>query len=74
MFPEFRDVISQLKGHDAHFTRLFDKHNELDQLIRNMESHTVPGTPVEIENLKKEKLVLKDQLYTHLKKVASASS
>ena len=32
MFPEFRDVISQLKGHDAHFTRLFDKHNELDQL------------------------------------------
>jgi uncharacterized protein YdcH (DUF465 family) len=74
MFPEFRDVISQLKGHDAHFTRLFDKHNELDQLIRNMESHTVPGTPVEIENLKKEKLVLKDQLYTHLKKVVSASS
>lgn len=74
MFPEFRDVISQLKGHDAHFTRLFDKHNELDQLIRNMESHTVPGTPVEIENLKKEKLALKDQLYTHLKKVASASS
>jgi uncharacterized protein YdcH (DUF465 family) len=74
MFPEFRDVISQLKGHDAHFTRLFDKHNELDQLIRNMESHTVPGTPLEIENLKKEKLVLKDQLYTHLKKVASASS
>ena len=74
MFPEFREVITQLKGHDAHFTRLFDKHNELDQLIRNMESHTVPGTPVEIENLKKEKLVLKDQLYTHLKKVASASS
>ncbi len=74
MFPEFRDVISQLKGHDAHFTRLFDKHNELDQLISNMESHTVPGTPLEIENLKKEKLVLKDQLYTHLKKVASASN
>jgi uncharacterized protein len=74
MFPEFRDFISQLKGHDAHFTRLFDKHNELDQIIRNMESHTVPGTAVEIENLKKEKLVLKDQLYIHLKKVASASS
>ena len=69
MFPEYRDLITQLKGHDSHFTRLFDKHNELDQLIKNMEAHIVPGTDVEIEIKKKEKLALKDQLYTHLKKV-----
>lgn len=68
MFPEFRELITQLKGHDAHFTRLFDKHNELDQQIKNMESHIAPGTPMEIEALKKEKLSLKDQLYAHLKK------
>ncbi len=68
MFPEYRDLITQLKSQDAHFTRLFDKHNELDQKIRNMEAHIEPGSPVEIEVLKKEKLVLKDQLYTVLKK------
>ena len=73
MFPEFRDLISQLKSHDAHFTRLFDRHNELDQQIKNMESHTVPGTPLEIETMKKEKLALKDQLYTHLKKAEAAA-
>jgi len=72
MFPEYRDLISQLKGHDAHFTRLFDKHNELDQTIKNMESRLVAATEVQIENLKKEKLRLKDQLYAHLKKVAPA--
>lgn len=66
MFPEYRDLITRLKGHDHHFTRLFDKHNELDQQIKNMESHIQPGTQLEIENLKKEKLQLKDQLYTIL--------
>ena len=68
MFPEFRERITQLKGTDAHFTRLFDKHNELDQKIKNMESHIEGGSPVEIENLKKEKLALKDQIYQILKK------
>jgi hypothetical protein len=50
---------------------LFDKHNELDQKIKNMESHIEPGTSYEIEVLKKEKLALKDQLYTHLRKAAA---
>jgi hypothetical protein len=71
MFPEYRDLISRLKGHDAHFTRLFDKHNALDQLIRNKEAHIEPGTQVEIEQLKKEKLLLKDQLYTILRQAST---
>jgi uncharacterized protein len=68
MFPEYRDLITKLKTTDKHFLNLFDKHNALDQKIKNMESHVEPGTPEEIENLKKEKLNLKDQLYTVLKK------
>lgn len=71
MFPEYRDLITHLKHHDHHFTRLFDKHNELDQKIKNMESHIESGTPYEIEVLKKEKLALKDQLYTHLRKAST---
>jgi len=68
VFPEFRERISQLKGNDAHFTRLFDQHNALDQKIKNMEAHIESGSAVDIENLKKEKLALKDQLYQILKK------
>ena len=60
MFPEFRERISQLKGNDAHFTRLFDQHNALDQKIKNMEAHIESGSAVDIENLKKEKLATKD--------------
>ncbi|MBM4226921.1 MAG: DUF465 domain-containing protein [Gammaproteobacteria bacterium] len=71
MFPEYRDLITKLKHVDMHFTHLFDKHNDLDQKIKNMEAHIEHGTHEEIENLKKEKLHLKDQLYVYLKGVAA---
>ena len=70
MFPEFRDLISELKHHDIHFMNLFEKHNALDHRIKNMEDHIEHGTHEEIERLKKEKLLLKDQLYKHLKMVS----
>ena len=71
MFPEFRDRISQLKTVDAHFARLFDKHNALDQQIKNIEAHLEAGSAEDVENLKKEKLKLKDELYQILKNAAA---
>ncbi|KWW10041.1 hypothetical protein VM82_04860 [Pasteurella multocida] len=68
MFPEFRDLISKLKLEDAHFNRLFEKHNELDHRIKNIEANIELCTPQEVENLKKEKLRLKDKIYVILKK------
>ncbi|CDS52793.1 hypothetical protein [Polaromonas sp. CG9_12] len=73
MFPEYRDLITQLKTTDNHFTRLFDEHNAADQKITNMESGIDMATPDEIEVLKKEKLQLKDQLYAILKKAETES-
>lgn len=70
MFPEFREMITKLKSNDAYFDRLFDKHNELDQAIKNMQENIQLATHTEIENLKKEKLRIKDELYEYLKKKA----
>ena len=53
MFPEYRDLITRLKHNDRHFTQLFEKHNELDQKIHNIETHVVPGTNLEVEVMKK---------------------
>jgi uncharacterized protein YdcH (DUF465 family) len=72
MFPEFRDLITELKGQDLHFSRLFHRHNELDQEIKNMETGLVPAGDLVIEQLKKEKLHLKDQLYNILRKASMA--
>ena len=70
MFPEYRDLITQLKTADLHFRHLFDQHNGLDQKIRNLEGHVdhAHARQEEIEDLKKEKLRLKDQLYVILQK------
>jgi uncharacterized protein YdcH (DUF465 family) len=73
MFPEYRELITQLKTSDHHFGRLFEQHNTLDQKIKNMESRVETGTHEQIEVLKKEKLLLKDQLHAILRK-ASASA
>ena len=72
MFPEYRDLISRLKIQDEHFARIFHRHNELDQQIKNMETGVVASHGMEVEQLKKEKLQLKDSLYLILKKVANA--
>ena len=72
MFPEYRDLISRLKTQDEHFARLFHRHNALDQQIKNMESGVMPSDGLSIENLKKEKLQIKDSLYLILRKTSQA--
>ncbi len=68
MFPEFRDKITELKTTDHHFMRLFEQHNTLDHKVESMETGITPATHEEIEKLKKEKLMLKDQLFAILSK------
>ncbi len=73
MFPEYRDLISQLKTTDHHFNRLFEQHNTVDQKVKNMESRIEAGTHEDIETLKKEKLLLKDQIYALLKRASGSA-
>lgn len=72
MFPEYRDLITELKQKNTHFARLFDEHNELDDKITGLENDPVTSVSAqdEIDKLKLEKLALKDQLFEILKKAA----
>ncbi|RDU66734.1 hypothetical protein CQA53_02895 [Helicobacter didelphidarum] len=63
MFHEYREEITELKQHNAHFERIFDEHNELDQKIKNAENGIEHLSNQEIEVLKKQKLLLKDEVY-----------
>lgn len=66
MLHEYRDVITHMKENNAanaHFLKVFDKHNDLDDQINKAERGEVPMTDLEIEKLKKEKLLLKDEAY-----------
>ncbi len=63
MFSEYREQVAQLKAEDPHFAEIFDRHDALDAQIKRMEAHVEPATHLEIEQLKKEKLHLKDEVY-----------
>jgi len=63
MLHEYRDEIHDLKQENAHFANIFEKHNELDKKIEHAEVGDTPMTDMEIEVLKKEKLLLKDEAY-----------
>ncbi len=63
MLHEYRDIISKLKTQNAHFARIFEKHNELDDKITEAEEGREHISDYELETLKKEKLKLKDEAY-----------
>lgn len=63
MFPEYRDLISQLKTSHPRFQSLFEKHKELDHEIARLEGPTGNGYCDEVVRMKKEKLRLKDELH-----------
>jgi len=63
MLHEYKNEIHELKLSNAHFARIFEKHNELDQKIEDAEENRVILTDIELETLKKEKLLLKDEAY-----------
>ncbi len=66
MFHEYRDLVTELKGKDAHFEKVFDRHNELDQRISDVEEGREHLSDYDLAILKKEKLQLKDEAYQML--------
>ncbi|MCF1427424.1 MAG: YdcH family protein [Shewanella sp.] len=67
MFPEYRGLITDLKNKDHHFQNLFDKHNELDEKIAELEKHPAEFSG-ELHSMKQERLALKDELFKILQK------
>jgi len=63
MLHEYRDIISKIKVENAHFAKIFERHNELDQKILDVEEGREHMEHFELETLKKEKLRLKDEAY-----------
>ncbi len=61
MLSEYREEISELKQQNAHFAKIFEKHNELDKRAKDADEGRLHLTDIEKEQIKKEKLLLKDE-------------
>lgn len=61
-FPEFKDRIHDLKMNNNHFRRLFDEYHEVDHEVHRIETGAENTSDEILEELKKKRLHLKDQL------------
>ncbi len=65
-FPEQAARIHELKGSNAHFARLADRYHELNREIHRIESDVEPTSDEFAEQLKRERLALKDEIFALL--------
>lgn len=63
MLHEYREEITELKTTNAHFAKIFEKHNELDKQIEEAEKGSKYIDEFELDRMKKEKLRLKDEAF-----------
>lgn len=67
-FPEFKDRIHELKVSNRHFAKLFVEYDEIDHQVRRTEAEIEVHADDFLEELKKKRLALKDELFRILKK------
>ena len=65
--PEYRDTIHNLKMTDEHFAQLFDDYHEVDHEIHRIETGVETPSDEYLEERKKLRLSLKDQLFEMIK-------
>ncbi len=73
-FPEFKDNIHRLKTANAHFARLFTEYQDVDKAIYRAETGIEPTGEWNLEDQKKSRVLLKDELYQLLQADKAAAA
>lgn len=62
MFEFDQNIVDSLLSENNDFKRLYEKHGELKRRVKEANIGTAPIDHFDLENMKKEKLMLKDQM------------
>lgn len=65
-FPEHDARIHELKESNPHFAKLMDDYHEVNRAVHRAETHVEPIDQFAEEDLRKKRMVLKDELYRML--------
>lgn len=65
-FPQFGELIDELKKNDPKFKEHFQQYAELDQEIEGLERRDAPIGDDKLHRMKQQRLQLKDDLYKTL--------
>ena len=66
-FPNLEETIKDLHETNPEFVKLMDDHDKLDTEIRDLEEHDQPTSDIHMEELKKQRALLKDRIYDILR-------
>ncbi|MEP0234143.1 YdcH family protein [Roseibium sp.] len=61
-FPDAGEALHALKENDAHFVKLSDEYHAINREIHRIETDVEPASDETLEDLKKKRLSLKDQI------------
>jgi len=62
-FPEYRQTLEEMKSQDSHLAQLVKEYEELNAEIVDIEENERPFQDYEFEEMKKRRLLLKDEIY-----------
>lgn len=65
-FPDRRDAIDALKVSHPQFGRMFAQYNRLTGKVEDLEEHDMPVADFTLEDMKKHRVKLKDQIFDYL--------
>lgn len=71
-FPEHREAIHSLKLENAHFARLATEYEGVDKAVTRAENGEEHLGDLALEDLKRQRLSLKDQIYAMLRDFVAA--
>ena len=67
-FPEYAEKIHALKVSDEHFASLLENYREVNRAIHRAETEVEPVGDAYMEDMRKRRMVLKDEIYGMLVK------
>ena len=65
-FPNLVEKMREMKLKNAHFGKLFTQYDELNHQILALEGKGTPVTDETMEDMKKQRVVVKDEIYKML--------
>lgn len=70
--PEHKEAIHNLKTADTHFKKLFDSYEDVTKEILRIEKEIEAASDARLEDLKKTRLSLKDEMLEMIVKAEAA--
>lgn len=62
-FPEYREALQEMKTQDERLAELIARYEQLNAEIVDIEENEKPFQDFEFEEMKKRRLLLKDEIY-----------